>query len=109
MALGRAVRRRHVRHQFHHAVGQRQHPGVVSRHDDEAFAGREFADQPQHLFDLDEVQVRGGLVGQDQRRIKRDRAGDGDALLLPTAEVSRAVPHPVLQTHPLQQFLGASA
>ena len=98
-----------MRHQFHHAVGQRKHPGVVGGDDDEAFPGCEFADQPQHLFDLNEVQVRGRLVGQDQRRIEGDRAGDGDALLLSAAEVTGTVPHPVLQADPLQQFLGALA
>ena len=43
----------------------------------------EFADQSQHLLDLDEVEVRGGLVGQEQRRIQGERPGDRDALLLP--------------------------
>ena len=109
MVFGWPVCRCDVRHQFHHAVGQRKHPGVVGGDDDEALTGREFADQPQHLLDLNEVQVCGGLVGQDQRRVESDRAGDGDALLLSAAEVAGAVPHPVLQTDPLQQFLGALA
>ena len=70
---------------------------------------RQFADQPQHLLHLDEVEVRGRFVGEDQRRIERDRAGDGNALLLSTAQVARPVFHPLVQVHPLEQFLGALA
>ena len=58
--------RREVRHQFDDAIGQRQNPAVVGRDDHHPVTGREFADQPQHLLDLDEVQVRGRLVGEDQ-------------------------------------------
>ena len=58
---------------------------------------REFADQPQHLFDLNEVQVRGRLVGDDQRRVECDRPRDRDSLLLTAAEITRPVGHPVLE------------
>ena len=50
--------------------------------------GREFADQPQHLLDLNEVQVRGGFVGQYQGRIERDRPRDRHPLLLPAAQIA---------------------
>ena len=71
------------------------------------FALRERADQPQHLLHLDEVEVRGRLVGQDQQRIQRDRASDRDALLLPAAQVARSVFHSFRKIDARQQFLGA--
>ena len=79
----------------------------MGRDDHHPVAGGEFADQPQHLLDLDEVQVRGGLVGQYQGRIERDRARDRDPLLLPAAEIARPVDHPLLQADPRQQLSGA--
>ena len=33
----------------------------------------------------------GRLVGEDQRRIERERASDGDALLLTAGQVGRAM------------------
>ena len=53
--------------------------------------------------------MRGRLVGQDQRWVEGDCAGDGDALLLSATEVTGPVSHAILQTHPLEQFLGALA
>ena len=55
----------------------------------------QFTDEPQHLLDLDEVQVRRRLVGQDQRRIQSDGARHRDALLLSSRHVTGAVRHPV--------------
>ena len=39
-------------------------------------------EQVGHLFAGRSVEVAGRLVGEDQRRARGDRAGDGDALLL---------------------------
>ena len=41
--------------------------------------------------------VAGRLVGHQQRRVGRDRAGDGDPLLLSAGELPRIVVHPVGQ------------
>ena len=70
---------------------------VVGGDHHDPLAGRELADQAQHLLDLDEVEVRGRFVGEQQRRIERERAGDRDALLLAAAQVAGPVGHAVLQ------------
>ena len=41
------------------------------------------------------VEVAGGLVGDDERRVGDDGAGDGDALLLAAGEFERIVLHAV--------------
>ena len=66
--------------------------------DDHAVAGRQTADQPEHLLDLEVVQMCGRFVRQDQRGIERDRARHGYPLLLPAAEITWTMGHPVLQT-----------
>ena len=43
------------------------------------------------------VEVAGRLVGEDDRRSAGERAGDGDALLLATRQLARAVRQPVAQ------------
>ncbi len=86
---------------------RRQNPAVVGRHDHHPVAGGEFADEPQYLLDLDEVQVRGRLVGQDQRRIERDRARNRHSLLLTAAEITRPVRYPLLQADARKQLSGA--
>ena len=101
-----AGRFREVRHQLDDAIGQRQNPAVVGRDDHHPVSRGELADQPQHLLDLDEVEVRGRLVGEDQRRIERDRPRDRDTLLLTAAEITWPVGRPVLQSDPRQQLFG---
>ena len=86
-----------VRDEFDDAIGKGQNPAVVGRDDHHPVAGGEFTDEPQYLLDLDEVQVRGGFVGQYQGRIERDRARDRDSLLLAAAEIARPVRYPLLQ------------
>ena len=80
---------------------------VVGRDHDHPFARGELADEAQHRLDLDEVEVRGRFVGEHQRRIERDRARDGDALLLAAAQVARPVRHAVLQADLGEQLGGA--
>ena len=77
-----------LRNHLDDAVGEREHPGVVRGDHDNPLTSRQLADQPQHLLDLNEVQVRRGFVGQDQRRVKCDRAGDCHPLLLTAAQVA---------------------
>jgi hypothetical protein len=42
--------------------------------------------QLQHPCDIGAVELAGGLVGQQQRRLVRDRHGDGEPLLLATGQ-----------------------
>src|SRR5438445_6843070 len=51
------------------------------------------------------VEVAGGLVAEQKRRIGHDRARDADALLLSAGELSRIVMHPVAQPHDRQRRL----
>ena len=98
-----------VRHQLDDAVGQRQHPGVVGGDDHHPVPGGQFADEPQHLLDLNVVEVGGRLVGEDQRRVECDRPRDRHPLLLTAAEVTGPVVHPLRQPDPGQQLLGPLA
>ena len=50
--------------------------------DDHAAGVRDLAQQPQDAVDLYVVEMRRRLVRQQQRRVERQRPGDGDALLL---------------------------
>ena len=50
-------------HEFHHAVGQWQHPGVVGGHHHHPVTRGQFADEREHFLDLDVVQMGGRLVG----------------------------------------------
>ena len=79
----------------------------MGRHDNHAIAGREAADQLEDLLDLEVVQMRGRFVSQNQRGIEGDCARHGYPLLLPAAEIARAVGHPVLQADTGQQLLSA--
>src|SRR5882757_2284088 len=73
---------------------------VVSDHDDRLV---ELAPRPlQEAEDVGaaaRVQVAGGLVGEDDRRLAGQCPGDGNALLLAAGQLGRAVPQPVGQAH----------
>ena len=84
-------------------IGERQQPFVVGGDDHDATRCRELAQQSQHAVDLDVVEVRGGLVGQHERRIVRERTGDGHALLLPARHVGGPVRRALGELHPLEQ------
>ena len=51
------------------------------------------------------VEVAGRLVGEDEERVIHQRAGDGDALLLPAGELLGAMVEAVAQTHHLREPL----
>ena len=78
----------------------------MGRDDDDAAGGRELAQQPDHAVDLHVVERRGRLVGHDERRIERERAGDRHPLLLPARELARPVVHPILEPDHRQELLG---
>lgn len=54
----------------------------MGRDDDHPVAAGQFADEPQYLLHLNEVQVCGGFVSQYQRRIESYRTCDRHSLLL---------------------------
>ena len=61
-----------------------------------------------HDFDAGgRIQVARGLVGQDQGRMRHQRASDRHALLLAARQLRRRVPGPVTEAHVIQRFLGA--
>jgi hypothetical protein len=87
-----------------HAVGHlaRKAHLVRDAHHGHAVA-REVAHHQQHLADHLGVERAGGLVEQHQRRLHRERARDGHALLLAAGEFARPRVGLVRQAHALQQ------
>ena len=59
----------------------------------------------QHGFGIFGVEVAGGLVGQQKRRMIDDGAGDGHALLLAAGERARLVMHAPVDSQQLQDLL----
>ena len=53
------------------------------------------------------IQVAGRLVGQQDRRMIDERAGDGHALLLPAGKLRRLVVEPLAQADAFQEQIGA--
>ena len=72
--------------------------GVVGHHHDGRPAGVEPLEQGEDLVAGGRVEVAGGLVRQDDRRLAHQGPGDGDALALAARELARpvaaAVPQP---------------
>ncbi len=65
----------------------------------------QIAQQIQHLRLNRDIQRRDRLVGDDELRVERERAGDADALALATAELVRiAVDHIRVQADDLEQL-----
>ena len=52
------------------------------------------------------VEIAGGLIGHEQRRLGHDRSREGDALSLATAQLSREVILPVREADTLECGLG---
>src|SRR5579862_5407498 len=70
------------RHQLDHAIGDVGDSVVVRDHEQQPAWGRQLAHESQNALDLYVVEVGGGLVGQDQRRLVYESPGDGHTLLL---------------------------
>ena len=82
---------------------------VVRDDDDRAAAvARGLAQQAQDLRAARGVEVAGGLVGQQQRRVLNERARDRDALHLAAAQLVRSVARALGQTHATQELSGAA-
>src|SRR3990167_1551178 len=68
----------------------------------------ELFEQPDHLGTGMAVEVAGGLVGEQQRRLHDHGTGDGDALTLAAGQLRRAMPNPVTEVQPLHQARAAA-
>ncbi len=88
-------------------LGVSGHLGVVGHHDDgDAVLGIELLEHLEHLFAGPRIQVAGGLVGKEHRRVVDQRSGDGDPLLLTAGELRGLVVQPVGQPHPAKHLRG---
>ena len=67
--------------------------GVVSHEHDGGAHLIDLLEQVHHLARHEGIEVAGGLVGEDQRRVAGNGAGDGDALLLAAGELRGHVLH----------------
>ena len=65
------------------------------------------AHELEHLGARPRVEVAGGLVGEDDRGVGDQGAGDGDALLLTSGELAGAVADPVTRTFRARYSLDA--
>ena len=73
--------------------------------DNQATGGRQLADQPEHLLHLHEVEVSGGLVGDDQRRVVDERPCDRRALLLAARHAGWEVAGALGEPDPLEKLV----
>ena len=96
-------------HELDDLIRERDHSVVVRGHDDDTTGTGEPAHDPEHGLDLDVVEVRGGLVGEDQRWVEAERPRDGDALLLPAGQVTGVVMRALRQADLLEQLGSAGA
>jgi hypothetical protein len=92
------------------APGARGGLGVVrDHHDGLAEFAVQLVQQVQHLGGGHAVEVAGGFVGDDQRRVGHQCAGNGHALLLAAGELVGVVVHAVGQADHGQRRLHVAA
>jgi hypothetical protein len=91
-------------HQLHDAVAAPGQVVIVRDHQNRrALLRVDLAQQREHALGRLRVEVAGGLVGQDQRRIQSQRADDRHALLLPAGRVRRAAVLPPGEAYLVEQ------
>src|SRR5688500_6236068 len=79
-----------------HAMRRRRHFGGVRRQQDgHAQLGVECGEQRQHDGAVFRIEIAGGFVGDDQRRLMDQRAGNGGALHLAAGYLLREMMQPV--------------
>jgi len=83
-------------------VGRRGDVGVVRDEHDGPTAPVELPEERRDLGAGMAVEVAGRLVGEDQRGLRDQGAGDRHALLLPAAELGRLVVDSVAETQPFK-------
>ena len=86
-------------------VGGRGDLGVVGDEDDRPAGGVELVEEAHDVRAGVAVEVAGRLVGQDERRLRDERPGDRDPLLLAAGQLGRLVVEPVAQPEPLERGL----
>ena len=84
-------------------------PRVVGDQHERRAVGAELVQELDHLAARFGVEVAGRLVGEDDLRPLRDRAGDRDPLALAARELLRAEVEPVLEPDPLERGAGRRA
>ena len=67
----------------------------------------QFGEQAEDILGGGGIQVSGGLVGEDHRRLRHQCPGDGHALLLATGELTRSVVDAVTEPDSAQRLDGA--
>ena len=60
-----------------------------------------------HVLPVGEIEIAGWLIGQEDRRIVRQRPRDGDPLLLPARQLGRIMVASVCQSHLREQVAPA--
>ena len=87
------------------AVRMRGQRGVVRHHHQRrAFPPVEFQQQFEHLLAGLAIQIAGRLIGQQNRRLRDERAGQRHALLLAAGKLHRIVVQAVRQADAREQF-----
>jgi hypothetical protein len=98
---------RELRRQLDHPVSDVGDPVVMGGDNDHAAGSGQLPQEHQNAFDLDVVEVGGGLVGHHQRRVVHQSTGDGHPLLLATRHLARPVGDPFGEGNPRQQRVGS--
>ena len=79
----------------------------MRHHDDRAWLIiNQAAQQVQNIFTGLAVQITGGFIGQQERRVIDQGAGDGDTLLLPAREFIGAMRGAIAQADGVQNLRG---
>src|SRR5688572_12250590 len=77
---------------------------IVGHHADRRALAVQLAQEVHHRLAVPRVEVPGGLVGEQDRGLARERAGDGHALLLAAGELRRVVVHSVRHADALKRM-----
>ena len=91
------------------ARAARGEPRLVGDEDDGVAAPVQLVEEPDDLLAGGGVEVAGGLVGEEERGLAHERAGDGDALALAAGELVRLVVHAVREPDRRERRLGRLA
>src|SRR6266508_1920299 len=93
--------------EVHAAVGVGRVARIVCHHADRRALPVQFAQQIHHGLTVLRIEIAGGLVRKQNRRLPRDGAGDSHALLLTARELRGQVLRAVRHAHTLEGGVGA--
>ncbi len=91
------------------AIGGLHETLVVRRDNDDPPLVCDVAEELNHIVDPRLIQMRGRLVGDQQRRIEGEGARDGDPLLLASGQTARLVRPAPRHADSQEQFIGPPA